>query len=238
MLRGKFAVILLLLTVPLLATSRMVGGQVYTTQTVTTPVTNTQTLPMTVGTSVMTSTVPLSQVIFRSFTLPPSHGVCGIYFEQPFNATTEEIVSGTLNASSKVDLYIMTDAAYQSWKANQIGVGGNCTPRKLLLSQNATSYNFTTPVPSNGQYYVVVNNLSHSTVNAQLTISLTTNALTMFTTVMYSTLTLPNVQTLTLINLSTAQSQGSSSDSLTLTFLAIIICAAVGAIAYKVKRRK
>lgn len=208
----------------------------YTTQTVTTPVTNTQTLSMTVGTSIMTSTVPFSQVIFRSFTLPPSHGVCGIYFEQPFNATTEEIVSGTLNASSKVDLYVMTNASYQAWKANQIGVGGNCTPGKLLLSQNTTSYNFTTPVPSNGQYYVVVNNLSHSTVNAQLTISVTTNALTMITRVMYSTLTQPNVQTLTLVSLSSVQPQGNISDNLPLILLAIMVAAVAIAIAYKIRK--
>ena len=156
---------LLLLIVPLLSMAQMVGGQSYTTQTITTLITNPQT-SVTMGTSVVSSIAPQSRVIFSApFTLPPTHGVCGIYFMHPFNATAGAIVSGTLSADNKVDLYILTDAAFQAW-STQVVAGGNCTPGSLvLIQQGTTSYDFTVTIPANGLYQIVVNNLSHSTVN-------------------------------------------------------------------------
>lgn len=239
MRRGKFLGILLMLTVPLMATGRIVGGQAYNTQTVTTPVTNSQVSTITVGTSVATSTVPLAQVIFSSpFTLPPTHGVCGIYFDQPFNATTGQSVVGNLTASSKVDFYILTNKAYQAW-SHQIVAGGNCTAGNAVLSQKDTIlYNFTNTIPANGTYQIVVNNLTNSTVNAHLTVNLITSSLSMTTIVIYSTLTQPSVETLTLITLATAQAQGSPVDTFTIIIGVLVVVIIIATIALRVRRKR
>ena len=221
MLKGKFVVVLVLLMLPFLAVSQTVMGQAYVTQTTTTIVTNTQVSTVTQG-SVVTATSSRSQSIFSSpLTLPPTHGVCGTYFDQPFNATSGVELSGNLTADNIVEFYVMTDAAYQDW-SHKIVAGGNCTPASLLLGQKDTrSYNFTVQIPTDGLYQIVVNNLSTLTVNAHLTANLSTAAPVTFTTVTYSTSTQPNVQTLTLITLEQAPSQGN--DNSTLIFGAVII---------------
>jgi hypothetical protein len=238
MLRGKFLVVLVLFMVPLLTAGRTVDGQAYNTQTITTEVTNPEATTMTVGTSVETSTALQAHVIFSSpFTLPPTHGVCGIYFDEPFNASVEEIISGTLTVSSKVDFYIMTAAAYQAW-SHQFVAGGNCTPGKLVLGQKGTlSYNFTTTIPMSGLYEIVVDNLSTSTVNGRLTADLTANSLTMTTTVVYSTLTQPIVQTLTLITMGTVQGTPVDTSTPLIAAAIIVIIIAVGLVA-RAKRVK
>jgi hypothetical protein len=238
MKRSKLVIILCLLAVPLLALGPMVGGQGYVTQTITTMVTN-QATSVAMGTSIVTSIMPQSRVIFSApVQIPPTHGVCGIYFVHPFNATSDDSVSGTLTADNQVDFYILTDAAYQSW-THQVVAGGNCTPGNIVLFQKGTiSYNFTSAIPATGLYQIVVNNLSHSTVNAQLTVNLIANAPATATMVTYSTMTEANVQTLTLITLETSQPQGTTSDMLTPLAVVALIIVAVAAIMYKVKKRK
>ncbi len=137
MLRGRFVVALVLLILPFLAVSQTVMGQAYVTQTATTIVTNTQVSTVTQA-SVVTATSLQSELIFSSsLTLPPTHGVCGTYFEQPFNATSGVELSGNLTADNNVDFYVMTDAAYRDW-SHKIVAGGDCTPASLLLGQKDT----------------------------------------------------------------------------------------------------
>lgn len=229
MTHGKLAVTLLLLTIPLIITvQQTVTAQTYSTQTVTTLTTNNKVNSITIGTTIATSTVPKSQSIFSApFSLPPTHGVCGIYFVQPFNATAGAVVSGSLTSSSNVDFYLVTDTAYQAW-SHQIVAGGICTPASLVISQQGTkSYNFTTPIPTNGLYEIIVNNLSASTVNAQLTANLTTPMLSPVTITLYSTVTQPNTQTLIQTAVQTVQAtQGGSMD--TMTWILVAVCMAVG----------
>jgi len=230
MIHGKF-VIALVLFMSLLAVSQSVGGQAYVTQTTTTVVTNTQANTVTEA-SVFVSNSSQAQPIFSSpLTLPPTHGVCGTYFVQPFNATHGAELSGTLNATSKVDFYVMTDAVYQDW-TRKIVAGGNCTPASALLNQKGTtSYNFTLPIPNDGLYQIVLNNLSTSTVNARLTANLSTSAPATVTMTTYSTSTQPNVQTLTLITLEQAASQGSDNSTLIYGGLIIVIIIVIAVIA-------
>jgi len=221
---------LLLLIAPLLSMAQMVGGQSYATQTVTTVITNTLT-STTMGTSVVSSIAPQSRVIFSApFTLPATHGEytsCGIYLMQPFNATAGAIVSGTLNTDNKVDLYILTDAAFQAW-STQIVTGGVCTPASFVLKQQGTvSYNFTSTIPANGLYHIVVNNLSHSIVNAKLTANIEVTEPIMVTSVAYSTMTQLNVQTLSLITLATATPQPALDNTTTLIVGGLVIVVVV-----------
>ena len=237
--RGNLVIALVFLMLPLVAVSSAVGGQGYVTQTTTTVLTNSQAVTVTEE-SVVTSNSSEVEPIFSSpLTLPPTHGVCGTYFVQPFNATLGSELTGNLNATSKVDFYVMTDAVYQDW-TRKIVAGGNCSPSTVLLIQKGTtSYNFTLPIPGEGLYQIVVNNLSASSVNAHLTVNLSVSAMATVTMTMYSTSTQPNVQTLTLITLEPTAPQGGGNSTLTYgaLILAIIIVIVVGARARYSKAR-
>ena len=84
-------------------------------------------------------------------------------------------------------------------------------------------------------YQIVVNNLSTSTVNAHLTANLLTIAPVMLTMVAYSTSTQPTVQTLTLITMQQAPSQGSDNSTLMIGALIIVIIIVI-AIAARARR--
>lgn len=231
MVQGRSVVVLILLMLPLLAVAQNVSGQAYFTQTTTTIVTNSLVQTVTQA-STVTSNVSQSQPIFSSpLTLPPTHGVCGTYFVQPFNATSGTVLTGNVTADNKVDFYVMTDKAYQDW-SHKIVAGGDCTPASLVLSQKGTtSYNFTLQITTDGLYQIVLNNLSTSTVNARLKAALLTSAPATVTVVTYTTSTQPSVETLTLITLQQAPSQSGDNTSLLFGALIIVIIIVIAIIA-------
>jgi hypothetical protein len=226
MIQGKYVIPAFLLLVSLLAAAQTVQSQQYATTTLTTLVTNSQASTVTVGTQVMTTTAGQSTPVFSgTVTVPGTHGVCGIYFVQAFNGTTGQILIGSVTASSAVDVYLMTSAAFQAW-SHQIVAGGNCTPPSLVASQKGiTSYNFTATLPSNGAYDLIVNNLSHSTVTAQVNANLAGSAPSLVTMVAYSTLTQQMVQTM--MQTSTQTMQSTSGAPLDVTTLAVVVLVVV-----------
>ena len=238
MINGRHVIFAaLLLLVPLLAAAQTVQSQQYATTTLTTIVTGSGVNTVAAGTQVLTTTHGQVSLIFSSpVTIPASHGVCGVYFVQGFNATAGEVLIGSVTSNSNVDVYIMTAPAFKSW-SHQIVAGGICTPANLVASQLATtSYNFTTTIPSNGVYEIVVNNISHSTVTAQVNANLAASAPALVTAIAYSTVTQQMVQTQTSIQ--TVQSSGGP--DLTTLVVGIITLIVIIAIAYVVltKRRR
>jgi len=238
MIHGKFMVMLLVLMLPFLIFSQPVGGQGLVTETTTTVVSNSQPVTVTEQ-SLLVTNASQGQSIFSSpLTLPPTHGVCGTYFVQPFNGTSGSQLWVNVTATSKVDFYVMTDAVYQDW-THKIVAGGNCAPSTVLLIQKATTaYNATLNIPNNGLYQIVLNNLSASSVNAHLTANLSNMMPSTVTVTMYSTSTQPNVQTLTLITLQQqTTSQGSDNTTTILGVVIVVIIIAVALIA-RAKRGK
>ena len=140
---------------------------------------------------------------------------------QPFNATVGDVLTGTMTSDSKVDFYVMTDTAFQAW-SHQVVAGGTCTPASPVLSQQGTtSFNFTTTIPSNGVYELVIDNLSHSTVNGQLTAALTVAAPAVVTATVYSTVTQENIQTV--MQTSTQNTGSPTSGTMPLIVVALIV---------------
>jgi guanyl-specific ribonuclease Sa len=221
-----------------LSAAQSVQSQQYTTATMTTLTTSTQPSTIVVDTETMTTNQTQSRSIFSApVTIPGTHGVCGIYFQQPFNATAGSTLSGTFTSNSKVDFYVMTQGVFHSW-SHQVVAGGNCTPSSLILSQHdTTSYNFTTTIPSTGLYQIIVNNLSESTVTAQLTASLSTTTPSMATVTVYSTTMQEYVQTIMQNSTGTLQaSSGSMNTTLPIAIGVIIIILAVVAYTIRTKR--
>jgi hypothetical protein len=105
-------------------------------------------------------------------TIPGTHGVCGIYFVQAFNGAAGQVLTGLVNASNAVDVYVMTSTVFQSWE-HQVVAGGDCTPSSLVASQLSTkSYALSAKLPASGTYDLVINNLSESSVTVQLNAAL------------------------------------------------------------------
>ena len=105
-------------------------------------------------------------------TIPGTHGVCGIYFVQAFNGTAGEVLSGSVNASGAVDVYVVTSAVFQGWQ-HQVVAGGDCVPSTLVASQQAaTFYKLNATLPATGTYDLVINNLSETSVTVQLNATL------------------------------------------------------------------
>ena len=105
--------------------------------------------------------------------IPASHGDCGVYFYQAFNGTAGEVLTSSVSANSSVNVYVMTATGFDNWQ-HQVLVGGDCTPSNLLASQiNTTNYSLDVKIPATGTYYLVVNNLSYSTVTAKITANVT-----------------------------------------------------------------
>ena len=238
--RWKYLFTALILLIPLLSAAQIVRSQQYATTTITTLSTGSEVSTVTVGTQVLTTNQGQSIPVFAgSVTIPGTHGVCGVYFVQTFNGTANAVLSGSITSNSNVDIYLMTDQVYQAWK-HQIVAGGNCTPPSLVASQlGTTSYSLTITIPSDGVYDLVVNNLSESTVVAQVNANLSATARTLVTVVAYSTVTQQMVQTLMQTSVQTMQPTSNGPDTTTLAALALVIVIII-VVAYlgMTKRRK
>ena len=221
---GKYLIITLTLLVPLLSAAQIAQSQLYSTTTLTTLATGSRVNTVTVGTQTLTTNQGQSIRVFAgSVTIPSTHGVCGVYFVQVFNGTANQVFSGSITATSSVNIYLMTTPAFQAW-SHQIVAGPTCTPASLVASQLATtSYNFTVTIPSDGLYDLVVNNLSHSTVVAQVNANLSASAPTLATEVAYSTVTQQMVQTLMQTSVETMQPTSSGPAPTTLAAIGIVI---------------
>jgi hypothetical protein len=221
---GQYLVTALILFVLLLSAAQIVQSQQYSTTTLTTLATGSQVNTVTVGTQTLTTNQGQSARIFAgSVTIPGTHGVCGVYFVQAFKGTTNQVFSGSITATSSVDIYLMTTPAFEAW-SHQIVAGGTCTPASLVASQLATtSYNFTVTIPSDGVYDLVVNNLSHSTVVAQVNANLSASVPALVTTVVYSTVTQQMVQALMQTSVETMQQTTRGSATTTLVAIGIVI---------------
>ena len=230
--RAKLLCLLLVIITPCLVTTQTIDGQTVTNTTVR------------VVTSLATSTRLRSAPIFPippqlgAITIPPTHGVCGVYFIQAFNATAGDIISGDMTADNPVDLYIMAGASFRAWNV-RILVGGICTPTNVLLTkQNVTSWGFRVPVLTNGGYVLVLNNLSTLTVNANLSLNKAASAPVTVTVTGYSTmplLTQSGIQTM--IQASTVQA-ATPTQSNWVWAAAIIIIAILAVVSYLVTKRK
>ena len=238
MIHGKYFITALILLIPLLSAVQIVQSQQYSTTTLTTLVTGSQVNTVAVGTQVVTTNQGQSIPVHTGpVTIPGTHGVCGVYFVQAFNGTTNAVLSGSVSANSTVDVYLMTAPAFQAW-SHQIVAGGLCTPASPVASQlGTTSYNFTVTMPSNGVYELVVNNLAESTVIAQVNANLSASAPTLVTMVAYSTATQQMVQTVMQTSVATMQPTSSGPDPTTLAAVVIVIMAVVAFVALR-KRGK
>jgi len=224
MIHGKYLITALILLVPLLSAAQFVQSQQYSSTTLTSLVTGSQVNTVAVGTQVLTTNQGQVVPVFAgSVTIPGTHGVCGVYFVQAFNGTANQVLSGSVSAKSNVDVYLMTAPAFQAW-THQIVAGGTCTPASLVASQRGTTlYNYTVTIPADGVYDLVVNNLSHSTVVAQVNASLSASAPTLVTVAVYSTVTQQMVQTVMQTSVATMQPTSSGPDPTTLAAIALVI---------------
>ena len=228
----------LLIVISLFSITETVQSQQYTTATITSLTTNTQSSTVAVGTQTQSTTQAQSaSVISAPVTIPPTHGICGIYFQQAFKATAGSVITGTLNASSSVDLYVMSDTVFAAW-SHQVVAGGTCSPANPTLSQrNTTSYRFTATIPADGGYEIIINNLSHSTITAQLNASLITTQPVLATITIYSTLTQESVQTIQQTTTETMLAAGPAIDPITIGIvILILVLLAIAAFVF-VKRR-
>jgi len=235
-MRGKTVITLLLLIVPLMMTVQTAQSQTYTTFT--TVVTSVAVNSVTVGSTVATSTQLQPTLIFSgAVQLPPTHGVCGQYFVQPFTASMGSIVYGNMTSSAGVNFYLLTDAAFQAW-STQIVAGGVCTPSNpLVIQQNVTAYDFSATIASAGKYDIVLHNLSHVAVSASLIASSATVTSAPVTMVLYSTMSQTNLLTLIQSSVEVQTIQGTSSPDVVTGLLVALIIVIVGVIAY-LKLRK
>ena len=157
MFRTKYAFVSLLFLTCLLAACGTVRSQPKVTQ-------------MTTTTAGATTSVYAGPPV----TILGTHGVCGIYFVQAFNGTAGQVLTGSVNASSAVNVYVMTSTVYQSWE-HQVVAGGDCVPSSAVSSQESIkSYSLSATIPASGTYDLIINNLSKNTVTVQLTAALTT----------------------------------------------------------------
>jgi len=239
MVTWKYRITGFVLLVSLLGAAQSVQSQQYATTTLTTLVTSNQPSTVTVGAQVVTTTTGHVTHVYvgPNVTITGTHGVCGEYFVQTFNALAGEVLTGSVSASSTVNIYLMTSTEYAAWE-HQVVAGGTCTPSRPVGGQISTrSYPINIMIPATGTYDLVVHNLSKSTVTAQITANLVTAAPSLFTTVAYSTITQPMVQTLMQTSTQTVQTTSSGPDMTTIAaiiFIIIIIAAA----AYIAKTRQ
>ncbi len=224
MIHGKHLLTALILVVVFVSAAQLVQSQQYSTTTLTTLTTSSQVSTVAVGTQVLTTNQGQSTRVFvGSVTIPGTHGVCGVYFVQAFNGTTNQVLSGSVSANSNVGVYLMSAAAFQAW-SHQVVAGGICTPASPVATHlGSKSYNFTVTIPANGVYDLVVNNLATSTVVANVSASLSVSAPTQVTMVVYSTVTQQMVQTLMQTSVATMQPVSSGPDPTTLAAVALVI---------------
>ena len=224
MIHGKYLITALILVVAIASAAQIVQSQQYSTTIVTTLATSSQVSTVAVGTQTLTTNQgQVVPVVAGSHTIPGTHGVCGEYFVQAFNGTANAVLSGSVSATSNVNVYLMTALAFQAW-SHQVIAGGTCTPASLVASQLDTmSYNYTVTIPANGVYDLVVNNLSTSTVVTQVNANLSASAPTLVTVVAYSTVTQPMVQTLMQTSVATMQPTSNGPDPTTFAAVTLVI---------------
>ena len=112
-------------------------------------------------------------VFTGTVTIPKTHGVCGIYVYQPFNASAGQVLAGSLSANNTVNVYVMTAAEFNAWQ-HQVATGPTCTPPHPTAVQiNTTNYTLSVTIPTTGTYYLVINNLSPSTATTKISANLT-----------------------------------------------------------------
>jgi hypothetical protein len=236
---AKYVITGFLLLVSLLAATQTVQSQQYATTTLTTLVTSNQVSTATVGTQVMTTTSGQLNPVYvgPNVTIAGTHGVCGEYFNQAFNATAGQVLTGTISANSTISIYLMTASAFQAWQ-HQVVAGGTCAPSGPIASQTGvTTYALGATIPATGNYELVVNNLSESGVKVQITANLASVSPSLVTAVAYSTVTQPVVQTVMQTSVQTLQTTSSAPDMTTVAavIFAIIVIAAA---AYVAKTRQ
>jgi hypothetical protein len=229
-----------LLLVSMLAVTQPVLSQQYTTTTMTTLATGTELTTVAVGTQLITTT---SGQVFPVYAGPRvhiagTHGVCGVYFVQAFNGTAGEVLTGTVSTNSPVNVYLLSAAAFKAWQ-HLVVAGGTCTPSSpVVIQTNITAYTLSTTIPASGTYDLVVNNLSASTVTAQITANLAAAAPALLTEVAYSTTTQQMVQTLMETSVQTIQTTSNGPDITLAAIVFAILIIAAGAYLTKTKRSK
>jgi hypothetical protein len=239
-MRSKNIITLLLLIVPLMMTVQTAESQTYSTVTtvITSTVTNVELSSATVGSTVATSTQLQPTLIFSgTIQIPPTHGVCGEYSVQSFTASPGTMVYGNMTANAGVNFYLLSDAAFQAW-STQVVAGGVCTPsNSLVMQQNVTAYNFSATIASAGKYDIVLHNLSHATVSANLIVNSATVTSIPVTMVLYSAMTQSSLLTLVQSSVEVQTTQATSSPDILTWLLVVLIVVIVGVIAY-LKLRK
>ena len=240
MIHGKQATIAFLLLASIFAATQTVQSQQNATTTLTTLLTSNQVSTAPAGTQVITTTSNQTTPVFSGpKTIPGTHGVCGEYVFIQVNGTAGEVLSGSVMASSPVNVYLMTSTVYQAWE-HQIVAGGTCTPSSVVGSQeNTTSYSFNMPIPATGTYDLVVHNLSESTVTARVTANLTSPAPGLVTVVAYSTVTQQIIQTLMQTSVQAlAQTTAQTSSGSDMTTIGVIVIIIIAAAAYLAMARR
>jgi len=234
----RYVIVGFLLLVSLTACAQTVRSQQYTSTTLTTLETSNQIATVTVGTQVVSTTVgPVTPVFSGIKTIPGTHGVCGEYIVQKFNGTMGQVLIGSVNASSSVNVYLMSDAVFGAW-IHQVVAGGTCTPSTPVLSQvSITSYNFTAPLPSTGVYDLVVNNLSQSTVTTQVNANLAMSTPSAATIVAYSTLTHQVMATVMQTSVQPIQTTGGGISATTIAGAVVVVVIIIIA-AYMAMRKR
>lgn len=210
--------------------------------------------PTQVVTSYSYSTVPISTVTWTStvgrnlasdsFPVSPPSGSfgCNIIYDQ-FTAPVVTI-SGTITASSPLDIYLLSSADYNAWNSNRVSCDG---PDTYLASRSeATSYQFNINLPqAGGWYFVFFNKSKTSTANvvvsvnsagSPVTYTTTSDSLYMQTILVTQSLSQSSSEQQLQTN---SQALGQNGSSLILGIVAIIIVAfvAIGAVVMK-KRSK
>jgi len=242
MIHGRYFITGFLLLVSLLAATQIVQSQQNATTTLTVLVTSSQVSTAVVGTQVMTTTSGQATPVYVGgpVTILGTHGVCGEYFEQAFNGTTGEVLTGSVSANSTVNVYVMTSTAFTAWQ-HQVVAGGTCTPPSPVSSQTSgTSYTLSTTIPAPGAYELIVHNLSESTVTVQITANLITAAPSLATIIAYSTVTQQMVQTLMQTSVLVVQtpSSGPNMTIIAAIIVVIVVIIVIAAAAYVAKTKR
>ena len=93
-------------------------------------------------------------------------------------------------------------------------------------------------LPVGGTYELVVNNLSETSVTAQIRAALATSSLSLVTAVEYSTVTQQMIQTMMQASVQTIQTTSSESNTRALAAAALVIVIVAAAVAYFTKSKR
>jgi hypothetical protein len=162
-----------LLAVPLVSARMFVAAALAAVVIISMTVTQTVQSQQYVTTTLTTVSIQRTSVYTK--TLPGAPGACNGYFvSAPFDAGL--FLTGSVTASGSVNVFVMTYDVLSTWEY-KVGMGESCMPSKSVASRlNTTSPSISTailpPPPSGQDYYFVVDNISGSTVTAQITFTL------------------------------------------------------------------